>query len=214
MLTGIIFILMTISLKQTLLNSKLDMKRRCALDGRAFNLISCVIMLLNRGVMSVLIYRAKRYFYLKKSVNLIIFAKLLRYIEFHYCHNEIDPQAIIGHGLVLSDYGGIAISKVNVIGTNCTFIGKATLTLGGMDNVHEDERIVLGNHCVIGPNVRIASSINIANGVQVKSNSVVMEDINTDGSIISGFPAKIVSNVSLASVINWNPILCYQFNNS
>lgn len=187
---------------------KADLRRRVWLENKPFTFWQIFKILFKRGVVLVLIYRLKRYLYLKKSKPLKLFIWLLRIPEYQYCHSEIDPAAKIAEGLVLSDYGGIGISFYNVIGKNCTFIGRGTPTLGAMEDVnHQEDKINIGDFCVIGPNVRIINPVSIANGAQIKANSVVMSSVNKEGSIISGFPAKEIGIVPIETLLKWSPLI-------
>jgi serine acetyltransferase len=193
---------------QTLHAFKADLLRRIWLENKQVTFWQVFRMLFKRGVVLVLIYRLKRYFYLKNSKPFKLLIWLLRIPEYQYCHSEIEPEANIAEGLVLSDFGGIGISSCNIIGKNCTFIGRGTPTLGAMEDVnHLEDKIRIGDHCIIGPNVRIVNPVSIANGTQIKANSVVMSSVTNAGSIISGFPAKEIATVPMESLVNWSPIL-------
>jgi serine acetyltransferase len=186
---------------------KADILRRLQLEGRSISFLSVLSCMVSRGTLSVLIYRVKRYLYFKHAKPAKILIYLLRAIEFHICHNELDPRADIGEGLVLSDLGGIGLSFSVIIGKNCTFMGKSTPTLGAIENVDMDsERITIGNYCVIGHNVKIINSVTVADGVQLKPNSVLMKSVLNIGAIVSGFPAKEVGRVPALLIDCWNPI--------
>lgn len=199
---------MVLNFPQTWQYFKQDVARRLYLEGKPHTFLSALLIILNRGVVSVLIYRLNRYLYFKNNALCKVLIRLLRYVEFHYCHNEIEPNAVIGPGLVLSDFGGVGLSHVNVIGKNVTFLGKATPTLGAMEDVEAGvDKIRIGDYCVIGPNVRIVNNVEIANGVQMKANSVIMSSITREGAVVSGFPAKQISHVSMETLIGWSPLL-------
>lgn len=199
---------MTLSLTASSQLFKADVVRRLTLEGKKTNLFSVFTVILSRGVISVLIYRISRYLYLKNTLIAKIFIRLLRYVEFHYCRNEIEPGAVIGGGFVLTDFGGVAISHANIIGENCTFMGKATPTLGGMEGVNILlDRIRIGDYCIFGHNVRVVNHVTIASGVQIKANSVVMHSLLTEGSIVSGYPARKIAVMPMESMIEWSPLL-------
>lgn len=196
-----------ISFNETLQLFKADLRRRIWLEKKKFTYWQILKILFNRGVVLVFIYRLKHYLYLKKSKPLKILIWLLRIPEYQYCHSEIDAAAEIAEGLVLSDFGGIGISFYNVIGKNCTFIGRGTPTLGAMEDVdNKEDRINIGDYCIIGPNVRIINPVNIAQGSQIKANSVVMSSVLKEGSIMSGFPAKEVGVLPMEMIKKWSPL--------
>jgi serine acetyltransferase len=199
---------MSLTFKETMHLFRADLHRRLALEGRTLSTWNAMAVFFSRGVFSVLIYRLKRYLYLKNSTLANVFAWMLRFPEFHICHNELDPRAEIGPGLVLNDRGGVAISYANIIGKNCTFMGRATPTLGAMEDVNiEEDRIRIGDYCTIGPNVRIINPVTIADGVQIKANTVVMATVKHAGALISGFPARTVTVIPMDSVKAWSPLL-------
>jgi serine acetyltransferase len=196
------------TLYETLRLFKADLRRRIWLENQKFTLWQALKILYKRGVVLVFIYRLKRYFFLKNSKPFKLFIWLLRIPEYQYCHSEIDPAADIAEGLVLSDFGGIGISFYNIIGKNCTFVGRGTPTLGAMEDVnHAEDKIKIGDYCVIGPNVRIVNPVSIASGTQIKANSVVMSSISKEGSLVSGFPAKEIAVIPIQMVMQWSPIL-------
>jgi len=206
---------MAILFKETLTLFTADVKRRLTLEGKPVNFLGASTIILSRGVISVFLYRMSHYLYLKNSIMGKIFIRFLRYIEFHYCRNEIEPGAVIGAGLVFNDFGGIAISHANIIGKNCTFMGKATPTLGAIEGVNILlDRIRIGDYCIFGHNVRVISNVTIANGTQIKANSVVMHSLLTEGAIVSGFPAKKIGVIAMNSVVNWSPISSKMLNNA
>lgn len=199
---------MVLSIAQTWQHFKQDLARRLYLEAKAPTFLNTLTIILSRGVVSVFIYRLNRYLYYKNNVLCKVLIRVLRYVEFQYCHNEIEPNANIGPGLVLSDFGGVGISHVNMIGENVTFLGKATPTLGAMEDVEAGvDKIRIGDYCVIGPNVRIVNNVEIANGVQMKANAVIMSSITREGAVVSGFPAKQISHVSMETLMGWSPLL-------
>lgn len=107
---------MQLSFCQTIGLFRADVDRRLTLEGKACTALNVALSLHKRGVASVFIYRIKRYLHLKNSKVLNLAVWLLRYPEFHYCHNELDPRAEIGSGLVVSDFGGLGLSYANIIG--------------------------------------------------------------------------------------------------
>jgi serine acetyltransferase len=184
------------------------MNRRLALEQRPLNLWNRLITIPKRGFVSVLIYRAKRYLHFKDNALAKILIRILKFPEFHYCHNELDPRADIGPGLVLSDLGGVGLGFTVIIGKNCTFMGKGTPTLGAMEGIDlHNDRIRIGNYCVIGHNVKIINPVVIADYVQMTPNSVLMTHVKTPGTVMTGFPAKAVDVINSELVKAWSPLV-------
>jgi serine acetyltransferase len=182
-----------------------DICRRLVLEGKPCHIGNALLAVFHRGVFSVILYRVKRYLFLKQNKGLNLIVWLLRFPEFYLCHNEIDPRATIGEGLVLNDYGGVALSYAVIIGKNCTFMGRATPTLGAMEDIDVQDRITIGDYCVVGHNVRMINPISVANGVHIKANSVLISSAKTAGAVLSGFPAKIITTYPMDIMENWNP---------
>lgn len=196
------------NLKQTFAYFKADLHRRLALEDRKNSLWNVLCILPKRSVISVLIYRLKRYLYFKNSTIASVMVRLLKFLEFYYCHNELDPRADIGHGLVLGDLGGVALGFTVVIGKNCTFMGKGTPTLGAMEGIDlEKDRITIGDYCIFGHNAKVINPVTIADGVQVSPNSVLMISVKSPGAIVAGFPAKVIGTVPMNDIKTWSPLL-------
>lgn len=87
-------------------------------------------------------------------------------------------------------------------------MGKATPTLGAMEGIDFlADKIRIGDYCVIGHNVKIINPITIADGVQIKANSVLIKSVVVAGSVVSGFPATTFAIVPLSSVMAWSQLL-------
>lgn len=199
----------TITLLETIKLLSEDLSRRLTLENKKPNFWRCLLLLPRRGVISVIIYRLKRYLHFKNNILAKLVIRLLKFPEFHYCHNELDPRADIGAGLVLSDLGGVGLGLSVVIGKNCTFMGKGTPTLGAMEgvNLHID-KIIIGDYCVFGHNAKIINAVTVADCVQLAPHSVLMSHVKTPGSVIAGYPAKAIDVVQIEKVKAWSPLLC------
>jgi serine acetyltransferase len=193
-----------VTFKQTIDHLKADFHRRQTLEGNPAGPLGLLSVLLKRGMIAVILYRLSRYCVLNR---LKVLARLLAVVEYFYTKNEISPIADLGPGLVLADSGAIGITQVTVAGKNCTFLGCNSITLGAMEDFDVNrDRIVLGDHCVIGIRARIMRPVHIANGTQVKSNSVVLLPVEKVGSTVFGVPAKRRSIDNYEDIVRWNPL--------
>lgn len=193
-----------LTFKQTIHYLKADFQRRKLLEGNPAGLLSTLAILIKRGMVAVIIYRLARYCRLNR---LGLLAKLLAVVDQLYTRNEISPMADIGPGLVLADCGAIGITHVVVVGKNCTFLGCNSITLGAMDNFDVNrDRIVLGDHCVAGVRARVMRPIQIADGTQIKPNSVVLLPVEKIGSTVVGVPAKRRRIDNYEDIVRWNPL--------
>jgi serine acetyltransferase len=183
---------------------KADLARRRLLEEVAPGLLATLAMLTRRGVSTVVLYRLSRYCVMHRMGFL---ARLLAIVEYFYTKNEISPLAEIGPGLVIGGAGGVGITRVTVAGCNCTFLGCNSITLGAMEGFDvARDRIVIGDHCVIGPRVRVMRPLELANGTQLKSNSIVLSSTTVPGTTLSGVPARRREVVPYDDLIRWNPL--------
>jgi serine acetyltransferase len=193
-----------ISWKQTLRELRADLARRRLIDGVGSGPLATLALLFKRGVVAVVLYRLSRYCLHRR---LAVVCRLLTLVEFLYTKDEISPHAAIGPGLVLGDGGGIGITRVTVAGRNCTFLGCNSITLGAMEDFDvERDRIVIGDHCVFGPRARVMRPLSLANGTQVKANSIVLSSTQSPGMTLSGIPARRRASVAYEDVVRWNPL--------
>lgn len=193
-----------VTFKETIQNLSADIRRRKQIEGKAPGILSTFTILFKQGMVSVILYRISRYLLFTRFRFL---CKALALIDYFYTRNEISPNAYIGPGVVFSDFGGLGITTVSVVGKNCTFWGLNSITLGAMEGFDvEEQRIVIGDHCVIGWRARVFRPVTLANATQVKNNSIVILSVPKEGSVVSGFPAKRRSVESLDHVTSWNPL--------
>lgn len=156
------------------------------------------------GVMAVLLYRLAAWRHARGVRWQVTLIELLMY---HLSHVEIYAGSVIGPGLVLSDRGGIGIPRFARLGKNCTFLGSALLTVGGLEGVDlATARIVLGDHCVIGHRARVVGALTLGAGTQIKENSMVMTSFPQPGLLLSGIAARRRATLPLAQVERWNPL--------
>lgn len=194
---------MTITFKQTVSHMQADFSRRMLLESKQ-GFISGLIVFFKRGMVAAFLYRLSRYCALH---DYRVFTLMIMKVSAAYAELEISPLAEIGPGLVLADTGGIGINHAATIGSNCTFLGCSTLTLGAMDNLDEaDAQIVIGDYCTMGHRAKIMRPVWLANGTQINANAVVMRSVVEVGSVLSGIPAKASSVEDYAQIMRWNPL--------
>jgi serine acetyltransferase len=194
-----------VTFKQTLADLSADFRRRRQLEGKSAGLLSALSIMIKPGMVTVFLYRLSRFCF---HHHLRVLCKLFVLIDQFYTKNEISPVAQIGPGLVIADAGGVGITQVTIAGSNCTFLGCNSITLGALEGFDVNQQhIVLGNHCVVGTRVRIMRPVNLADGTQIKANSVVMFSVEKVGCVISGLPAKRRSIEDYEKVTQWNPLL-------
>lgn len=192
-----------VTLKETITNIKADFSRRLLLENKQHGFFNQLSVLVKPGMISVIMYRLSRFCIHNKLGLLYHFFVIIEHI---YCRNEVSPKADLGAGLVL-DGIGIGIPCATTTGQNCTFLGRCTLTLGGMEGYSlEKNRFVIGNHCVFGEGARIVRPVTLEDGAQIMQNSVVMLSEPKQGSTISGIPARRRRTDDLEAIKKWNPL--------
>lgn len=192
------------SLRQALSLARQDIDRRLLLQGLHPGVFTYLGAILHRGGLAVLLFRLLDYAYAR---NWRIVLKLGHLALYYFGRAEIHSGARIGPGLVLPDIGGVGIPKFCEIGCNCTFVGPALLTIGGMEGIDlNTDRIIMGDNCVVGSNVRIMGAVTLGHGTQIKAGSVVITSFPKEGCLLSGLPARRRAVLPLTDIQNWSPL--------
>jgi serine O-acetyltransferase len=176
------------------------------LDGRHGGLLYCFFLTLTKpGVLAVVLYRLNSYFH---GIGLRWLVRIVDFGIFYFGHAEVHVGSVIKEGLVLPDRGGVGIPAFAIIGKNCTFLGPALLTVGGMEGIDlANDKIIMGDYCIVGHGARIIGAIHLGNATQIKPNSVVMTSFPKAGYVLSGIPARRRQVIPENTVRDWNPLV-------
>ncbi|MCP4261198.1 MAG: serine acetyltransferase [Planctomycetes bacterium] len=132
-----------------------------------------------------------------------LFRYLLRRCMFKY-GIEVWPECRIGPGLYIGHFGGIHISYLATIGSNCNISHDVTI---GRSNRGEHTGIpVLGDNVFVGPGAKLFGNIRVGNNAAIGVNCVVMADV-PDNAVIVGIPGRVISYKGSKGYINktdWN----------
>jgi serine O-acetyltransferase len=146
---------------------------------------------LEPGTIAVIVYRYGRWVYglkipiLKQLLNLLyLMGKAFVVLGFGI---YIPVRANIGKGFVIHNFSGIFICEAT-IGEN--FIVFQNVTIGHLRGQSEPPR--LGNNVFLAAGAKVLGSITIGNNVAVGANSVVVNDV-PDNCTVMGVPARIIS---------------------
>lgn len=192
-----------VTFRQTCSHIKADFKRRRLLQENQPRVLSWILTCLHPGTISALMYRLSRFCLYNRMQWL---SNVLLLIEHIYAKNEISPKAEIGPGLLLNG-SGIGIVCNAYIGSNCTFMGRNTISLGGMEEFDlKKDRFEIGDDCVFGIGARVIRPVTLATGTQVMPNSIVLSSEYASGVVLCGVPAKKMHVNSTDHVKRWNPI--------
>lgn len=143
------------------------------------------IILTYPGVQSMFFYRIARVFYL---IKLKLIAEIIMYLVKIITSIDIHPNAKIGKRLFIDHGIGVVIGATSIIGDDCTIY--QGVTLGGRGNQKGKRHPTLGDNVLIGAGAKVLGNINIGNNVKIGSNTVVLEDVQNDQTIV-GVKGKV-----------------------
>ena len=119
-----------------------------------------------------------------------------RLVVFFFCRamtqagTYIDFGAQIGPGLLFVHHGGIWISGLAVLGSNCTICHG--VTIGKIADGPGKGAPTLGDNVYLGPGAVVSGKIQIGNHAMIGANSLVMSDV-PDYGVVIGVPGKLFS---------------------
>ncbi|WP_375241417.1 serine O-acetyltransferase [Polaribacter sp.] len=157
---------------------------------------SIVVVLTTQGLWAICVYRISNHIYKSKLPKMIKKPLLLISIIFQKWIEIITGISIpysctIGHSFYIGHFGGVIINSKAIIGNNCNISQGVTIGVSG----REEKRGVpiIGNNNYIGANAVIAGKIIIGNNCSVAANSLVINDVD-DNSTMLGVPAKVIND--------------------
>ena len=112
---------------------------------------------------------------------------------------EVWPECCIGPGLYIGHFGGIHISCLATIGSNCNI--SHDVTIGRSNRGRYAGVPVLGNNVFIGAGAKLFGNIRVGNNVAIGVNCVVTRDV-PDNAVIVGIPGKVISYKGSEGYIN------------
>ena len=137
------------------------------------------VLLTYPGVHAVWGYRIANFLW-RKKLKLIsrIYSNWIRMIT----GVEIHPGAKIGRRLFIDHGMGVVIGQTAIVGDDVMMYHGATLGARafGPNQRGVKRHPTIGNFVVIGAGAKVLGNINIGEGVRVRANSVVTEDIASD----------------------------------
>jgi len=111
----------------------------------------------------------------------------------------ISYKCKIGGGLYLPHYGGINVSEIAHIGSNCNLSQLVTIGVsrrGEMMGVP-----VIGDEVYIGPGAVIFGAIQVGDRAAIGANCVVTKDV-PESAVMAGVPGKVISYEGSAGYIH------------
>jgi serine O-acetyltransferase len=132
---------------------------------------------------------------LARFVNLIL--QLLYVVVQRNTGIQLPIGTKVGGGLLFSHFSSIVLAQETIVGRCCTIHQGVTI---GRSFAGENEGCpTIGDNVIIFPGAKVFGKIKIGNNVIIGANSVVFRDIS-DGIIVAGNPAHVVSNFSNTSI--------------
>jgi len=106
---------------------------------------------------------------------------------------EIHPAAKIGERFFIDHGMGVVIGETAVIGNDCTLYHG--VTLGGTSWKKGKRHPTLGDNVVVGAGAKVLGPIELADGVRVGSNAVVVKDVAKDLTVV-GIPGRVIAQAT------------------
>lgn len=103
---------------------------------------------------------------------------------------EIHPGAEIKGGFFIDHGMGVVIGETTEIGNNVTIY--QGVTLGGVSTQKGKRHPTIGDNVIIGAGSKILGPLNIGSTSKIGANSVVINDIPNNSTVV-GIPGKVVS---------------------
>jgi len=102
---------------------------------------------------------------------------------------EIHPAATIGQGFFIDHGMGVVIGETSEIGVNVTIY--QGVTLGGVSANPGKRHPTIGDNVIVGAGSKILGPLNIGDNTKIGANSVVIDDIPNNSTVV-GVPGKVV----------------------
>ena len=156
---------------------------------------SLVLFLTTQGLWAIFIYRISNYIYnsriplIIKKILLLLSILWQKWIEI-ITGISIPYSCKIGHSFYIGHFGGIIINANAVIGNNCNISQGVTIGVSGRGE-HRGVPII-GDNNYIGANAVIVGKINIGNNCVIAANSLIIESLKDNCTVI-GVPSKVIN---------------------
>jgi serine O-acetyltransferase len=142
------------------------------------------------GVHAVLWYRIAHVLWGRRLSYL---ARLMQFVARMFTQIDIHPAATIGRRLFIDHGTGVVIGETAEIGDDCTLYHG--VTLGGTSWKKGKRHPTLGNNVVAGAGAKILGPITVGDNVRVGANSVVVETVPNNRTVV-GIPGRIVRSAN------------------
>ncbi|MEO9571681.1 MAG: serine acetyltransferase [Polaribacter sp.] len=156
-----------------------------------------ILFFTTQGLWAIFVYRISNYIFKSKFLGILKKPLLLVAIIFQkgieiMTGISIPYSCSIGHSFYIGHFGGIILNSNAKIGDNCNISQGVTIGVSGRG----DKRGVpiLGDNIYVGANAVLAGKIKIGNNCVIAANSLVVESIKNNATVI-GVPAKVINQL-------------------
>lgn len=159
--------------------------------GHTSTLKRFVLMLANRGMQTVFLYRMSHALWKWRVPALPM---ILMRVAQHLFAVDIDYRAELGPGVVIVHGFGVVIgNRVRIEGDCCIYHG---VTLGNrgsewVGSEREDGQPVVERGCMFGAGAKILGPVRIGRNSVIGANAVVLKDV-PPCSVVAGIPARVI----------------------
>lgn len=152
------------------------------------------------GFQAVLLYRMSHWLFLRGWVYLPWF---LTRLSVAITGAEIEFNAQIGPGMLISHPVGIVVGRGTTIGSDATLFQGVTFGVRSWhpDSIRKFPRV--GNKCYFFAGAAVLGDVTIGDNCVVAAHAVVLEDL-PNGSLALGVPARIYPGKGEEAIRDWN----------
>ncbi|MDD5434805.1 MAG: serine O-acetyltransferase [Nitrospira sp.] len=144
------------------------------------------VLLVYPGFHAIILYRIAHWLWYK---GIPLIPRVVSHLGRFLTGIEIHPGAKIGTGFFIDHGMGVVIGETTIIGNNVTLF--QGVTLGGTGKEKGKRHPTLGNNIVVGVGAKILGNITIGDNVKIGANSVVLESVSSDSTVV-GVPGRVV----------------------
>lgn len=157
-------------------------------------------LIFKAGFQAVLLYRVSHWLFQR---GWIYSAWFFSRLNVAVTGAEIEFNAEIGPGMLVSHPVGIVVGRGTVIGSEVTLFQGVTF---GVKSWHPNairEFPKVGNKCYFFAGAAVLGGIKIGNNCIVGAHAVLTDDV-PDGGMALGMPAKIYPDKGAEAILSWN----------
>lgn len=145
------------------------------------------IALLYPGVKAVFFHRISNFLF---RLGVPFFPRMMSETCRFLTGIDIHPGAQIGKGVIIDHGMGLVIGETAIIGNDVILY--QGVTLGGTELKRKKRHPTIGDRVVIGAGAKVLGDIMIGNGTRIGANSVVIENIPPESTVV-GIPARHIA---------------------